>query len=138
MLVHKKKRSPYQVHVPLTSLIDIVFLLLIYFLLTTNFLTEAGIDVKLPEAVASKEKDVTELVIYIDKEGDILFQGEKVEENELLGRLKSLVLYSKDPLLTVKADRELALGKAVKVMDIARLAGINKLSLATERPKELH
>jgi biopolymer transport protein ExbD len=50
MIVHPKRRERFQVQVPLTSLIDMVFLLLIYFLLTTNFLKEEGIAVKLPQA----------------------------------------------------------------------------------------
>ncbi len=56
MLVHRRKRSPYGVQLPLASLIDIVFLLLIYFLLTTNFMVDEGIDVKLPQAEASRPR----------------------------------------------------------------------------------
>ena len=51
-----KKRNRGQVQVPLTSLIDIVFLLLIYFLLTTNFMVDEGIKIKLPQAKASRQK----------------------------------------------------------------------------------
>jgi len=54
MLVHRRKRPRYTVQAPLTSLIDIVFLLLVYFLLTTNFMVDEGIDIKLPQAEASK------------------------------------------------------------------------------------
>ena len=50
MLVHRKKRPRYKLQMPLTSLIDIVFLLLIYFLLTTNFMVAEGINVSLPQA----------------------------------------------------------------------------------------
>jgi biopolymer transport protein ExbD len=53
MLVHHRPRNRFQIQMPLTSLIDIVFLLLIYFLLTTNFMVEEGIKIKLPQARAS-------------------------------------------------------------------------------------
>jgi len=56
MLVRSKQREAYKVQMPLTSLIDIVFLLLIYFLLTTNFLVEEGIKIKLPQARASSPR----------------------------------------------------------------------------------
>lgn len=136
MLVHKKKRSPYQVQVPLTSLIDIVFLLLVYFLLTTNFLTEEGIDIKLPEATASKEHERSELTIYVDKKGRIFFGHVEVTLEELENRLRDAISKTKDQMVIVKADREVIIGTAVKVMDIAKRLGAKRLGLATERPEE--
>ena len=58
MLVHPRRRDPIEVQVPLTSLIDIVFLLLIYFLLTTNFMVDEGIKIKLPQARASAPQKI--------------------------------------------------------------------------------
>lgn len=136
MLVHKKKRSPYQVQVPLTSLIDIVFLLLVYFLLTTNFLTEEGIDIKLPEATASKEHERSELTIFVDKKGKIFFEQAEVTIEELENRLRDAISKTKDQMVIVKADREAIIGTAVKVMDIAKRLGAKRLGLATERPEE--
>lgn len=136
MLVHKKKKSPYQVQVPLTSLIDIVFLLLVYFLLTTNFLTEEGIDIKLPEASASKEHEKSELTIYVDKKGRIFFEHVEVTLEELENKLKDAISKTKDQMVIVKADREVVIGTAVKVMDMAKRLGAKKLGLATERPEE--
>jgi len=63
MLVHRKKRPRYQIQAPLTSLIDIVFLLLIYFLLTTNFMVDEGIKIKLPQAKASAPQTEQEITI---------------------------------------------------------------------------
>ena len=65
MLVHRKKRPRYQIQAPLTSLIDIVFMLLIYFLLTTNFMVDEGIKIKLPQARASAPQITEEITVYM-------------------------------------------------------------------------
>ena len=71
MLVHQKKKAPYAVQVPLTSLIDVVFLLLIYFLLTTNFMVDEGIKIKLPQARASAPQVEEVITVYVDAQGRI-------------------------------------------------------------------
>ncbi len=136
MLVHRKKKAQYGVHIPLTPLIDIVFLLLIYFLLTTNFLKNDGLDVKLPEAKLSGEQAQTELVISIDRYGKIFFENSEVNTEELYTKLNRVLSDSKDSSVIIKADREVLVGKAVIIMDIAKGAGAKRLALATEKPKE--
>jgi biopolymer transport protein ExbD len=69
MLVHARKRKRFQVQIPLTSLIDIVFLLLIYFLLTTNFMVDEGIKIKLPQAKAAAPQTEEVITVYVDQEG---------------------------------------------------------------------
>jgi biopolymer transport protein ExbD len=66
MLKFKKRTNRYQIQAPLTSLIDIVFLLLIYFLLTTNFIVEEGIKIKLPQATASAPQIKQEITVFVD------------------------------------------------------------------------
>lgn len=118
---------------PLTALIDIVFLLLIYFLLTTNFLVEEGIKVKLPEARASSAQVSDNITIVIDAAGHSYIDGQQILVKELFDTLKNLLREGKDRLVIVRADRTVVLDKAVKVMDIAKAAGAERLSLATEK-----
>ena len=133
MLVHRKKKTRYGVQMPLTSLIDIVFLLLVYFLLTTNFMVEEGIDVKLPRAQASRQQTKVELTVYVDKLGKAFFENKEVSLNELFNRLKPIISDSKNPLVVIKADRRVILNKAVAVMDVAKAAGAKRICLATEK-----
>ncbi|MFN2354784.1 MAG: ExbD/TolR family protein [Desulfopila sp.] len=133
MIVHPKKRARLQVQPPLTALIDIVFLLLIYFLLTTNFLVEEGIKVKLPQAQASAAQSEDVITIFVDATGQAYLQDTPVKTGQLYSRLGSLIGAEKDKLVVVKADREVVLNHAVKVMDIAKAAGAGRLSLATEK-----
>lgn len=133
MLVHKKKRPRYQMQMPLTSLIDIVFLLLIYFLLTTNFLVDEGIKVALPQAQAGAPQIRKEITVYVDKDGRSYLEDQEVPAEQLYSRLKELIGGQKDRMVVVKADRSVVLNKAVKVMDLAKAAGAEKLFLATEK-----
>jgi len=133
MIVHPKKRSRLQVQPPLTALIDIVFLLLIYFLLTTNFLVEEGIKVKLPQAQASAPQTEEVITVFVDSTGQPFLQDKKVKTEELYGLLGSMIGGEKDKLVVVRADREVVLNHAVKVMDIAKAAGAGRLCLATEK-----
>ncbi|MBU1170983.1 MAG: biopolymer transporter ExbD [Proteobacteria bacterium] len=133
MLVHRKKRPRYAIQTPLTSLIDIVFMLLIYFLLTTNFMVEEGIKVKLPQAKASAPITREEITVYVDREGRAFINTKEFREDALFKELKTMIGGQKDRLVMVKADRLVELNRAVKVMDLAKAAGAERLCLATEK-----
>lgn len=133
MLIHRKRRSRYEIQTPLTSLIDIVFLLLIYFLLTTNFITEAGISVHLPKAKAVGKQSRQEITVSIDKAGKTYLENRPVAYDDLLGRLQKMIHDNPRQMVVIKADRSVALQKAVDVMDIVRAAGGKHLFLATEK-----
>jgi len=120
--------------IPLTPLIDIVFLLLIYFLLTTNFMVEEGVNIKLPQAKASAPQIEEEITVYIDQEGRILLKNKEVSLPKLFDALKELIGENPEKVVMVKADRSVTVDKVVKVMDVAKAAGAGRLVLATEKP----
>jgi biopolymer transport protein ExbD len=134
MALLPRKKTPYQMQAPLTSLIDIVFMLLIFFLLTTNFLVDEGITIKLPQAKASAPQTQQEITVYVDREGRSFIANQEVPLDQLFKRLKQLIGGERDRLVVVKADRGVILNKAVKVMDLAKAAGAGRLCLATEKP----
>lgn len=133
MLVHARKRKRFQVQVPLTSLIDIVFLLLIYFLLTTNFMVDEGIKIKLPQAKAAAPQTEEVITVYVDKEGRAFLGTDEVPLAQLFDRIKEKIGCKENELVVIRADRAVILNKAVKVMDIAKAAGAGRLCLATEK-----
>jgi len=133
MLTRRRKKDPVRVQIPLTSLIDIVFLLLIYFLLTTNFLVEEGIKIKLPQAKAAAPQTEEVITVYVDQEGRAYIGTEEVSLAALFDRLRAMIGTKQDKLVVVRADRAVILNKAVKVMDIAKAAGAGRLCLATEK-----
>ncbi|MBF0232462.1 MAG: biopolymer transporter ExbD [Desulfamplus sp.] len=147
MLVHRKTKPHYQIQMPLTSLIDIVFMLLIYFMLTANFIVDEGIDIKLPQANQSdvQEKNSAEAItVYIDKDGKAYIKEKLIPDDKLFITLKQLIGTQKasmdsqsksksQRLVIIKADKTVILNSAVKVMDIAKSAGAARLCIATEK-----
>ena len=117
----------------MTPMIDIVFLLLIYFLLTTNFLVEEGITIKLPKANAAAPRLQTEITVCVDRSGKVILKDREMSLELLFTTLKEMIDPNGDQLVVVKADKEVVLNVAVRVMDIAKAAGATRLSLATER-----
>ena len=133
MIVHPKKRTRLQVQLPLTPLIDIVFLLLIYFLFATNFLVDEGIKIKLPQAKASAPQTEKEITVYVDRQGRAFLENEEVSLAMLFDRLKEMIGGKENRLVVIRADRAVILNKAVKIMDLAKAAGAGRLCLATEK-----
>ena len=133
MIVHRKKRPKYQILMPLTPLIDIVFMLLIYFLLTTNFMVDEGIKIKLPQAKASAPQTQEEITVYVDRQGNAFIENIKLSYGDLFKNLKEKIGGRQNILVVIKADRAVILNKAVKVMDMAKAAGAGRLCLATEK-----
>ena len=133
MAMIRRKKERYTVQAPLTSLIDIVFLLLIYFMLTTNFIVEEGIKIKLPNAKASAPQVKQEITVFVDNQGRAYMANQEIPADQLLTKLREMIGADRDRLVVIKADRAVVLNKAVKVMDIAKAAGAGRLCLATEK-----
>ena len=119
-------------HLNMTPMIDCVFLLLIFFLLTTNFITEQGIAVKLPQARSTTQQKEEDITIFLDQHGRISIRGKELGFAQLFDELRLLIGNNQHQLVILKADREIILNKAVKVMDIAKSAGAERLCIATE------
>jgi biopolymer transport protein ExbD len=119
--------------VNITSLIDVVLLLLIFFMISTTFVTQPGIRVNLPKA-SSKVKNVSQErnTIIITAENKIFINREEVD----FGKLRSLLVDLKEgqsgDLIIVKADEAVAHGIVVQVMDIAKTAGFSRIAIATK------
>jgi biopolymer transport protein ExbD len=108
-------------------------MLLIYFLLTTNFMVEQGIDVNLPDAKASAPQTHQEITVYVDHAGMVYLGKQPIAFNDLFDRLQERIRENPEQLVVIKADRTIILDRAVQVMDIAKAAGAQKLFLATEK-----
>ena len=114
-------------------LIDIVFILLIFFVITTNFTKQTGLDVSKPQAKSASSLGEKILLIGISREGNIHAFGRQIA----MENVKTLITQevSKRPELSVVivADNDAAIGKAVQVMDQCALAGVQKVSIAAEK-----
>ncbi len=115
----------------IAPLIDVVFLLLIFFMLTSNFISQQGIRVNLPSAVSSRPLSREELVIFINDKDRLLINGKSTSVKALNSKIKK-VAKEKSPIL-IKADKKASLGKVVEIWDLCRDAGITNINIATAR-----
>jgi len=125
-----------EVFINLTPLIDVVFLLLIFFMVTTTFATiRYGMRVDLPTTTTPQEKIEQNIVVSINKDGKIYLGKKWVSEKQLVSLL-SQEIKKKGTLVIVNADRDVTHGKVVRVMDLAKKAGAEKLGILTTPEKE--
>jgi biopolymer transport protein ExbD len=114
--------------------VDILFLLIIFFTVTTTFANTGGIDVNLPQASSQLEiEKVDKLYVVIDQGGQAYIKGEKKSAAELQSAFKGLIKNNPDALLVVEADKNTNHGRVVEIMDMAQAAGLKRLAIATEQ-----
>ena len=117
--------------IPLTPLIDIVFLLLLYFMLTANLAADRSLAIATPASTTAGPAERAAVTLSVDARGAIRFEGKPVTEEELAGRLAAARAASPEVAALVRADRALPLERLVRLLDLVRGAGIFRLSLAT-------
>ena len=115
----------------IAPLIDVVFLLLIFFMLTSSFIFQPGIKVKLPKAVTSKAIHEKSLVILVTDSDLVYLNDRAITTEELSSRLR-IAAEEKKPLL-IKSDRHASMGKIVEIWDMCRDAGISQINIATSQ-----
>jgi len=115
----------------LTPMINVFFLLFIFFLFTSSFIFQPGIKVSLPKAVTSEVMQQDNVVITITKENKIYLEDRQISRDELVSRLKVL---AKEKLgLLIKADSNASLGMIVEVWDTCRREGVSQVNIATNQ-----
>ncbi len=122
------RRWNQPVPVDIAPLIDVVFLQLIYFMLTSSFVLSPGIKVALPKAETGKRLAISNLVITLSKDHVIYWDEEVVSLKELRGRLKRAG--GNKPVL-IRADRHAYVDKLIELWDLCRDAGYQEVHIAT-------
>ncbi len=118
-----------------SSLTDIVLLLLIFFLLSSSFIIQPGIKVALPKTEAADVHSEKSIYITLTKYGTIYLNDEEVAMSRLGAELRRILISGKKQVVVLRADKEVPLELAVKVMDICKAAGAEKFLIATQPEK---
>ena len=127
-----KKTTPPTIH--LTALIDIVFLLLVFFLLASNFIEQQPVAIVVPEVEHETKGELSNIVVSIDKNADIYFNGDKVDSLQLLrAGLENEIRKRDKATVVIQADRRVVYDTVVQVIDAAKLAGAHTLMLITSK-----
>lgn len=114
-------------------LLDMVFILLIFFVVTTNFNRETGVDVTKPQSRSAVSLGQKTILVGISREGTIHIHGRQVSPEGLVGILDREASRRPDASVVIVGDASSTLGKSVEVMDLCTRAGIKKVSVSAEK-----
>lgn len=118
--------------IDLAPMLDFTINLLIFFIITTSFIKEAGITVFKPEAVTAEHRESGNLLIAIRENGDIWMDRERVELRELRAMIERLHIERPDDTVVIIADRNSEAGVVAQVMDEVKAGGITEVSIAAD------
>jgi biopolymer transport protein ExbD len=119
--------------VDISPLIDVVFLLLIFFIVTTVFVQETGVEISKPRAASSQDLDKQAILIAVTAEGRVWQGGREIGADGVRAVVAALLEEDADVPVIIRADAQAATEATVRVIDAAKLAGAASVSLATER-----
>lgn len=114
----------------ITPMIDVVFILLIFFLVTTSFVKETGVDVNRPSAQSAERQERGNILIAITDNGEIWIENRLVDIRAVRANVERMLAENPEAAAIVTADKESRTGLLVEVVDQARLAGIGNVSIA--------
>ncbi len=130
------KRFSHKIHkeeteINLTPMLDVVFIMLIFFIVTTSFVKEAGVEVNRPSATTTKQKTEVNILIAIKDNNEIWIDKRLVDLRAVRANIERLKATNSQNSIVIQSDKNAKTGVLVKVMDQIRLAGINNISLST-------
>ncbi len=133
-----RRRKPIleeTVQIDMTPLIDMVFILLIFFIVATSFVRESGVEVNRPNALSATTREKVSMIIGITSAGRIFIEGQEIDIQNIMGRMNSFLAEAPGGSVVIAADKNCPTGITIKVLDHCRLAGITNLSVAAKAGK---
>lgn len=118
--------------IDMTPMLDVVFILLIFFIVTASFVKEAGIDVNRPEAATAVKKERANILVAISDKGDIWINKRKVDIRSVQANIERLKAENPQGTVVIQADKKSTTDTLIKVMDSARAAGVYDVSIAAK------
>ncbi|MCK4836509.1 MAG: biopolymer transporter ExbD [Candidatus Aminicenantes bacterium] len=115
----------------ITSLIDVLFLLLIFFMVSSTFLEQPGIQLDLPQAESAVLVEEKKFTLFINKEGKLFLNDKEIALKDLEVRIREVLPEMKDGTLILKADKDISYGLVVEVMDGVKKSGVKRLVIGT-------
>jgi biopolymer transport protein ExbD len=129
---HARRREQEESEVNLTPMLDVVFIMLIFFIVTASFVKEAGIDISRPPAATAERKERGNILVAITENDQIWIDRRQADPRALRANIERLHAENPQGSVVIQADESSKNGLLVQVMDAARLAGVSNVSLAAE------
>ena len=128
-----RRRTRRAAEINLINMIDMLFFLIVFFVLTSSFTSEIGVDINKPKAQSAKTLAQQPLLVGITKEGNIHVGESPVSPAALEGVLRHYIALDPDRSVVIVADREARMQSTVAVLDACNLAGVKRVSVSTLR-----
>ncbi len=134
-LRRKRAREDDESEVNLTPMLDVVFIMLIFFIVTASFVKESGIDVNRPDAQTAEPKQKASILIAISEDGEIWIKKRRVDIRQVRPNVEKMLAENPLGTVVIQDDEESKNGLFVQVMDAARAAGAFKIAIAAEKKR---
>lgn len=121
------------VTINLTPLIDMVFILLIFFMVTSSFVKETGVDIDRPSAATAVRKELASILIAVTSKGEVWIDKRRVDLRAVRANVERLHAENPEGAVVILADEQAPTGIVVRVLDQARLAGVESVSIAASQ-----
>jgi biopolymer transport protein ExbD len=131
-MIQRRVRERDTSEVNLTPMLDVVFIMLIFFIVTASFVKEAGIDISRPPAATAERKERGNILIAITANDQIWIDRRQVDPRSLRANIERMHAENPQGSVVIQADKDSKNGLLVQVMDAARLAGVSNVALAAE------
>ncbi len=131
----ERKRYNHSYMMNIAPLVDVVFLLLLFFMLTSSLIREPAVKIRLPQSKTATTERETIKTVIITREGTIFFMDREVSLQGLQKAVREGMTDREENSLRIKADRNASVGLLMKVIDEVRLAGVRNFSVVVENPE---
>jgi biopolymer transport protein ExbD len=128
----RRVRDQDDTEINVTPMLDVVFIMLIFFIVTASFVKEAGIDVNRPDAATAERKERGNILVAITENGQIWINKRQIDPRAVRANIERMHAENPQGSVVILADENSKSGLIVQVMDAARLAGVYEVSIATE------
>jgi biopolymer transport protein ExbD len=124
-----------ETEINLTPMLDVVFIMLIFFIVTASFIKEAGIDVRRPDAAQAVAKNKANILVAISANNEIWIDRKNIDQRAVKGAFEKLLAENPEGSVVIQADKEAYTETVVLVMDAARQAKISRVSISGKVPE---
>jgi biopolymer transport protein ExbD len=128
----RRQKQSDDVGVDLTPMLDVVFIMLIFFIVTASFVKESGLDVSRPNAATAERKERGNILVAISDNDQIWIDRRQVDPRAVRAHIERMHAENPQGSVVIQADKNSKNGLLVQVMDAARLAGVDDVALAAE------
>ena len=128
----RNRRKSEEQGLDLTPMMDIVFIMLIFFIVTTSFVKETGVDVNRPNAETAERDEKGNILVAITQNNEIWIDKRRIDLNAVRANIERLKIEYPEGSVIIQADKEARSGLLVETMDQIRLAGVQNISIAAK------